>query len=204
MTPRTTSTWTSPAAVAGAAVIGTRLPVLLIGALAVILVGTVPPPVAEALWRVSPHELTNALARWDTAFYYSIATSGYSWDPAVFQHENIVFFPLYPLLMRWGGTLLGGRTLLAGLLVSLIAFAGAIAILYRLAVLEMGEAHAGPAILFLATFPFALFYSAVYTESLFLLLTVGAFYGMRRGNLLLNTASPKWLATTGYCSTIPR
>src|SRR5712691_3672800 len=214
MTARATSTWTSPAAAAGAAVLGTRLPVLLIGVLAVTLVGTVPPPVAEALWRVSPHELTNALARWDTAFYYSIATSGYSWDPAMFRHENIVFFPLYPMLMRWGGALLGGRPLLAGLFVSLIAFAGAIAILYRLAVLEMGEAHAGPAILLLATFPFALFYSAVYTESLFLLLTVGAFYGMRRGNLPaaalcgmaagLTRPNGPWLAVPLLCLAVSR
>src|SRR5258707_10217231 len=56
----------SPAVVAAIAVLGTRLPVLLIGALAVTLVGTVPPPAAEAIWRVSSHELTNMLARWDT------------------------------------------------------------------------------------------------------------------------------------------
>ena len=76
------------------AVLGTRLPVLLVGLLAVTLVGTVPPPVREAVWRVSPDEITNMLARWDTAFYYSIATNGYAWDPAMFRHENVVFFPL--------------------------------------------------------------------------------------------------------------
>jgi hypothetical protein len=123
------------------------------------------------------------LARWDTAFYHSIAEAGYRWDPAIFRHQNIVFFPLYPLLMRWVGAWLGGHLLLAGLLVSLVSFAGAIVLLYRLAVLEVGEAHAGPVILLLSTFPFALFYSAVYTESLFLFLTVGAFYAMRRGHL---------------------
>jgi hypothetical protein len=170
-------------AVVVGAVLGTRLPVLLIGALAVTIVGTVPPPAAEALWRVSPHELANMLARWDTAFYHSIATAGYRWDPAGFRHQNVVFFPLYPLLMRWGGALLGGHPLLAGLLVSLVSFAGAIALLYRLAALEVGEAHAGPVVLLLSTFPFAVFYSAVYTESLFLFLTVGAFYAMRRGHL---------------------
>ena len=165
------------------ALLGTRLPVLLIGALAVTIVGTVPPPAAEGLWRVSPHELTNMLARWDTAFYHSIATAGYRHDPAIFQHENVVFFPLYPLLMRWGGALLGGHPLLAGLVVSIAAFVAAMVVLYRLAVLEVGEAHAGAVLLLLSTFPFALFYSAVYTESLFLLLTVGAFYAMRRGRL---------------------
>ena len=64
----------SPTAVVAGAVLGTRLPILLLGAIAVTIVGTVPPPAAEAVWRVSSHELTNMLARWDTFFYYSIAT----------------------------------------------------------------------------------------------------------------------------------
>jgi len=165
--------------------IGTRLPVLLLGALAVTLIGTVPAPTAEALWRVSPNELVNLQARWDTDFYHQIATTGYQWDRSVFLHQNVVFFPLYPLLMRWGGALLGGHPLLAGTIVSLAAFAGAMFLLYRLAALELGEDKAWPVILLVSTYPFALFYSVVYTESLFLLLTVGAFYAMRRRHLLL-------------------
>lgn len=166
------------------ALIGTRLPVLLLGALAVTLVGTIPAPTAEALWSVSTNELVNLQARWDTDFYYSIATTGYHWNPAAFLHQNIVFFPLYPLLMRWGGALLGGHPLLAGTIVSLLAFVGAIVVLYRLAAHELGEEKAWPVILLISTYPYALFYSAAYTESVFLFLTVSAFYAMRRGYLL--------------------
>jgi len=165
--------------------IGTRLPILLLGAIAVTIVGTIPAPTAEALWRVSSNELVNLQARWDTDFYHQIATVGYRWDPSAFLHQNVVFFPLYPLLMRWGGALLGGHPLLAGTVISLAAFAGAIALLYRMTVLELGEEKAWPVILLLSTYPFALFYSVVYTESLFLFLTVGAFYAMRRRYLLL-------------------
>ena len=165
--------------------IGTRLPILVLGAIAVTVVGTIPAPTAEALWRVSSNELVNLQARWDTDFYHQIATVGYRWDPSVFLHQNVVFFPLYPLLMRWGGALLGGHPLLAGTVISLAAFAGAIALLYRMAVLELGEEKAWPVILLVSTYPFALFYSVVYTESLFLFLTVGAFYAMRRRYLLL-------------------
>jgi hypothetical protein len=165
------------------------LPTLFLGALAVTLVGTVPAPTAEALWRVSPTELGNLQARWDTDFYNQIATVGYHWNPSVFLHQNVVFFPLYPLLMRWGGALLGGHPLLAGTIISLAAFAGAISLLYRLAVLELGEQKAWPVILLLSTYPYALFYSAVYTESLFLFLTVGAFYAMRRRHLVLAALS---------------
>ncbi len=173
-------------AVAMSALVVTRLPILMVGAIAVILVGTDPPPVAEALWRVASDELPNLLARWDTYYYHSIAVTGYAWNPHLFRHENVVFFPLYPLLMRWGGAMIGGHPLLAGLAVSLLAFTGAIAILYQLAVAEIGADQAWRAVLLLVTFPYALFFSAVYTESLFLLLTVGTFYAMRRG----------WLART--------
>src|SRR5438874_4450580 len=165
--------------------IGTRLPILLLGAIAVTVVGTIPAPTAEALWRVSANELVNLQARWDTDFYHQIATVGYRWDPSAFLHQNVAFFPLYPLLMRWGGALLGGHPLLAGTVISLAAFAGAIALLYRMAVLELGEEKAWPVILLVSTYPFALFYSVVYTESLFLFLTVGACYAMRRRYLLL-------------------
>ena len=161
---------------ASAVLVGTRLPVLLLGVLAVTAVGTVPAPTAEALWRISSSELANLQARWDTAFYDQIATTGYHWDPSTFLHQNVVFFPLYPLLMRWGGALLGGHPLLAGTFISLAAFMGAISLLYRLAVIELGEEQAWPVILLLSTYPYALFYSVVYTESLFLFLTVGAFY----------------------------
>jgi hypothetical protein len=187
----------SAATVAAAALLGTRLPVLLLGAIAVTIVGTVPPPAAEALWRVSANELTNMLARWDTFFYYTIAADGYHWDPAIFRHENVVFFPLYALLMRGGGAALGGHPLLAGLLVSLAAFAGAMALLYRLALLEIGEDHAWRVILLISTFPYALYYSVVYTESLFLLLSVGAFYAMRRGRL-------GWVAACGVLAGLTR
>src|SRR2546430_6173117 len=61
-----------------------------------------------------------------------------------------LFRSLYPLLMRWGGALLGGHPLLAGTVISLVAFAGAISLLYRLAVLELGEEKAWPVLLLLS------------------------------------------------------
>jgi hypothetical protein len=187
----------SPSAIVTAAVLGTRLPVLLLGALAVVIVGTVPPPAAEAVWRVSSHEVANLLARWDTFFYYTIATDGYHWNPDLFVHYNVVFFPLYPMLMRAGGALVGGHQLIVGLVISLAAFAGALVLLYRLALLEIGEDHAWRVILLISTFPYALYFSAVYTESLFLLLSVAAFYAMRRGRL-------GWVAVSGLAAGLTR
>ena len=167
-----------------AAILSTRLAVLLAGVIGVVTIGTVPPQNYPATWRIASNELANLLARWDTFWYHSIATRGYHWDPTQFRHENVVFFPLYPMLMRWGGWLIGGHPLVAGFVVSAGAFAGAMWVLYRLARLDLGEQDARAALVLLAAYPFALYYSVVYSEALFLFVIATAFYAMRRGLLM--------------------
>ena len=120
--------------------------------------------------------LVSPAARWDSYWYLTIATHGYGTRSA---HAQAAFYPLYPLLMRAGGWLLGSP-LLAGMLVSLACFVGALVVLHRLAALELGPAHARPTVLLVAFFPSALFFSAVYSESLFLLASAGAFLAARR------------------------
>jgi hypothetical protein len=68
-----------------------------------------------------------------------------------------------------------------GIVVSLVAFAVALYLLHRLVALECDRSVAGLAVLLVAFSPLALFFSAVYTEALFLALSVGAFYAARRG-----------------------
>jgi hypothetical protein len=117
------------------------------------------------------------LARWDSVWYLRIADSGYG-DSA----PRAAFFPLYPLLVRSVGTLFGGShggLLVAAYLVSLAAFLAALVLLYRLAELELGQRLARPTLLLLALFPAAVYFGAPYSESLFLLLAVGAFYAAR-------------------------
>lgn len=111
-------------------------------------------------------------ARYDSVWYLAIAHSGYQVRP------EMAFFPLYPLLMRAGGWVLGS-TLVAGTLISLVAMAVACRVLYALTRLELGRSSGVLAVLALVFFPTSLFLSAVYTESLFLALSVGAVYAAR-------------------------
>ena len=157
----------------------TRVAVLLIGYLAVRTIGFAPGGPAPA--GASADGLGNLLLRWDAGWYYQIADVGYRFDPADPAQQNIAFFPAYPLLMRYVALLFGGRLLLAGLLVSLGAFLGAMAYLFQLARQFMDDDHAAAAVVLLASYPFAVFYGAVYTESVFLLAMVGAFYHLGRG-----------------------
>lgn len=111
-------------------------------------------------------------ARWDSVWLLSVADSGY--DTAT----RPAFFPLYPLLSATVGTPLGSLAL-GGLLVSLAAMYGALVVVHRLAALELGESRARTAVLALAFFPTSLFLSAIYSESLFLLCSAGAFLAAR-------------------------
>src|SRR3954447_23868372 len=120
------------------------------------------------------------LARWDAVWYLEIADGGYGGEP----HRAAVF-PLYPLLVRSLGELGGGSPaalLIASYLVALAAFLEALVLLYRLVALELGRPLARPTLVLLALFPGALFFGAPYSESVFLLASVGAFYAARTGN----------------------
>jgi hypothetical protein len=121
--------------------------------------------------------------RWDAVFYLEIAQDGYA-DSAI----NAAFFPLYPLLIRAVGEPIDALGLagahpfeFAGLLVSLAAFIVALYLLHRLTDLELGPKAADNTVMLLALFPTSFFFSAIYTESVFLALSVGCVYSARRG-----------------------
>jgi hypothetical protein len=83
--------------------------------------------------------------------------------------------------MRVTSELLSLRVETAGWLLANAAFFGALVVLYRLARLEWGEAVARRTVLLLALFPTAYYFSAVYSESFFLLFSLLAFYWARTG-----------------------
>jgi hypothetical protein len=121
--------------------------------------------------------LVGPTARWDSVWYLTIAQDGYGDSHS---HAQAAFYPLYPLLMRVVGWVVGSP-LVAGIVVSLACFLAALALLHKLAALELGERDARGTVLLVAFFPTAFFFSAVYTESLFLLVSVGAFLAARSG-----------------------
>ncbi len=96
----------------------------------------------------------------------------------------MAFFPLYPLLIRIVGSLLGNH-LVAGLLISNVSFFFGLLYLYKLLEREYDRAVARRAIFYASIFPTAIFFSAVYPESLFFVLTVASFYYMRTRSWLL-------------------
>jgi hypothetical protein len=158
--------------------LATRLGVALIAYLAVPLLpdATSPPPYHL---RSPENTLVDVFgSRWDTGFYVSIAEEGYRYEDVPLP--SVAFFPLLPLAMRALAPLVGDA-LVAGLILSNAALLLATLLFYRLVDESWGQEVADRAVWYLLIFPTAFFGSAVYSESLFLLCAIGAYYLARRG-----------------------
>lgn len=133
----------------------------------------------------TPSPFWDAFARYDSGWYWQIARYGYTGGAAAYVEggrSSIGFFPAYPLLMRYVGRAFGRRSAdlyLGGLVISWLAFALAMVAIYYLARLDVSRRRATWAALLCAVFPFAFFFGAVYSESLFLASTLWCVYLFR-------------------------
>jgi Gpi18-like mannosyltransferase len=120
----------------------------------------------------------------DSEWYLRIAAQGYIND------QTVAFYPLYPLLMRWTGFVLwlgqpGTEAYrLAGVLIASLAALVFCIYFIRLMLLDYSLELSRLGLLYFAAFPTAFYLFAVYTESLFLALSVTAFYAARQNRWL--------------------
>lgn len=116
--------------------------------------------------------LLAGLARWDAAAYLDIARDGYE---GAGRESNAAYAPLYPILVRAGGTLLGGSGdafIIAGVLIANAALVVGLVALLRLAATRVDTDSAMRSVAYVFLFPTTIFLSAAYAESLFLALAV--------------------------------
>ena len=130
-------------------------------------------------WSFVRRVLLDAWLNWDGHRYLWIAIRGAYEFHDVYQ-PNIAFFPLYPVLMRLLMTLTRGDAILAGMLVSHIALLSALLLLYDVVASDLGSTVGRRAVAFLLLFPTAIFFGAIYTESLALVFAVAAVWALRR------------------------
>lgn len=121
---------------------------------------------------------------WDSFWYLDIAENGYSFNGPD-NASNIVFFPLYPFLILAVGSLFGGNFAFAGWMLSILFLLLALFYLFKLVKEFHPEINPHLPLILLLIFPTAFFLNSIYTESLFLFLSLGAFYYARKGSFLL-------------------
>ena len=113
----------------------------------------------------------------DSLHYIDIAKNWYvnTGDAANF----IVFFPLYPILIRLF-TVDFNYVNLSALAVSNVCSIIALIYIYKLTKLDFGSEVAAKAVVFMSIFPIAYFLAAPYTEGLFFALIISSLYYARK------------------------
>jgi len=140
--------------------------------------------IAPEVWSAGPFWY-HQLLQWDSEWYFGIVTEGYRYngDPTI--QQNVVFYPLYPMLARGLAAISGLMPADALLLVSNVAGLLAVVVLFKLVREEFGDQLALATTAWLSFFPASVFLSAGYTESLELLLIVLFFLALKRHRYLL-------------------
>ena len=126
------------------------------------------------------YQFAKPLASQDSYHYIYLAQYWYDSNPEHDQYNFIVFFPLYPILVRLI-TFNFSYINLSALIVSNVSSAIALLYLFKLTKLDFNDGVAQKAILFLSIFPTAYFLSVPYTEGLFLALIIVSLYYARQG-----------------------
>lgn len=119
-------------------------------------------------------------SKWDAAWYALVSFEGYV-GPSGEPVQTRGFFPLYPMLTRafsWlqPGEVTRGDMAVWGVIVANLAFLGMIVMLAKVIAHHHGEEVALTAVTLLIVSPMAFFFNTGYSESLFLLCAVLAFW----------------------------
>lgn len=123
-------------------------------------------------------------SQFDGPEYIKIAENGYWYTPGV--RSPVVWFPLYPMLLRGMQNLISDP-ILAGMVVASIGGLAAVGLYWRWLDRQGIEGSTRlVAFLFLLTYPYAWYlYGVVHTDAVFLALVIGAFLLVEQGRPVL-------------------
>jgi len=121
---------------------------------------------------------------WDAQLYLEVAQYWYRPD-----HQSIVFYPLFPLLIKLVTPLAFGNAFVAGMLVSAVASVTAMIVLFALVEKLHSREIAWRTVLILLAFPTAFYFHLIYSEGLFLLIVCVGFLAVVKRQRALAVAA---------------
>ena len=124
--------------------------------------------------------ILRSLTSWDGWFLLGIVRDGYHAAAVTGTYHDYAFLPLYPALVRILSAPWPAFAGLVAVIVSNVAFLISLGLMVSLGEKVVGRGRARIGALYLAVFPFAAVFSMAYTESLFLMLALGAFLAVER------------------------
>lgn len=127
--------------------------------------------------------LLSSWNRWDSTHYLNLAELGYSGYVENDQHLFLVFFPLYPWMIKLFHVFVSDWQL-AAILVSVIAYAVGSCFFYTTVAGEYNKSVAAKTLVLLSVFPFGFFFGSIMTESLFFCTMAAGYYFIKKHNWL--------------------
>ncbi|MCE3269440.1 MAG: hypothetical protein K0R49_1694 [Burkholderiales bacterium] len=127
----------------------------------------------------------SAMCKWDCKWYITIIKDGYdsairTTGPKIWRGlANWAFFPLYPYTVKSVAYITSLPPVMAGILLNQLFIFLALLIFYKYLSLFVDDDNSRFGVVLLAFSPFSIYFATLYTEALFLLLSLSGFYFMR-------------------------
>lgn len=131
-------------------------------------------------------------ATWDGAHYLRLSEFGYKAGS-----YSCAFYPLWPGTIRAGAAAMGGRPLLASMVLANALSVLGFWLFYRLVERHWGAMIGRDALILMLAFPGALFFSFPYSESLYFVVLMIFFWG-------LELERWSWTALSGFLLSLAR
>lgn len=129
------------------------------------------------------------MCKWDCEWYLTIINGGYDThirsSPPIWKNQaNWAFFPLFPFIVKAVSVLIRVNPTTSGIFLNQLLLLGSMFIFYKYLKIFMTEINSRFGVILLAFSPFNIYFASLYTESLFLFLSLSSFYLMRKEKYL--------------------
>lgn len=129
------------------------------------------------------HTFADLMCKWDCKWYLTIIQNGYDEhlrsSPKIWKGlANWAFFPLYPYIVKIISFLTQIKANLTGIILNQLFVLASLVIFYKYLRIYVDELNSRFGVLLLAFSPFSVYFASLYTEALFLLLSLASFYFM--------------------------
>ena len=143
----------------------------------------------------------SSMCKWDCQWYLTIINNGYDLHtrttPKLWKGlANWAFFPLYPYIVKILVGITGISAVVVGVILNQFIVLLALMVFYLYLKLTVDELNSRFGVVLLAFSPFSVYFSSLYTEALFLLLSLLSFYFMRTNRLFLSALCGGFLSAT--------
>lgn len=141
--------------------------------------------VADVIMFHGKQDFTDVMCKWDCKWYLTIINNGY--DDAVRTTPklwkglaNWAFFPLYPLIVACVKFFISINPVVIGIVLNQLFVLIASIMFYKLLNLEFDDINSRFGATIMLFSPFSIYFTSLYTEALFLCISVTGFYFIKR------------------------